>query len=589
MAESELKLIRGVNEYFDALQHLLITIELEELENINASNSEMRETLNNGMLRISVILVLFIVIAFILSYLIFTDISRSNMYRKQLLEAKDEAEFLGLVKQRFLSNMSHEIRTPLQSIIGFSEQMLTESKPSHEFVEAINQSADHLLHIVNEVLDYTRITSGKFTLEKNAFNINDVLGEIVGVMKQQSVRKNIEFIYNSLQDVHSYYWGDAFRLKQILYNLIGNAIKFTDQGTVELKIEVDENDSDTHFRFEIADSGMGISETDLKLIFNEFEQVESIKSGNKKGTGLGLSIAKTLVELQKGSISVFSEIGVGSVFTFDLTYPKALQSEIVLQESTSKVIPKERVSGKVLLIDDDPFIVKLCDIIFKKHNIMYRCETSSLNVIDSAWDDDISIVFLDIRMPHISGIELCKLIREKVRGNIRIVAITAHALPDEQENILKQGFDGLIVKPFKENDLLSWLNFGSSDIDRKKDDRHFDLNYLRAFCMDDNALLVSTLLLFVEESRSDIEDVKRSSETKDYKKIREIIHKLAGRIGQIGSVELSTNYKMLEKKFEENLIGSSELMWLEELTTETEALIAEIETEVDLLNSEINQ
>jgi signal transduction histidine kinase/DNA-binding response OmpR family regulator len=589
MADSELKLIRGVNEYFDVLQQLLRIIELEELDVINTSNSEMRTTLNDEMMRISTVLVLFIVIAFILAYFIFSDISRSNLYRKQLLEAKDEAEHLGLVKQRFLSNLSHEIRTPLQSIIGFSEQLLTENKPSHEYVEVINQSANHLLHIVNEVLDYSRITSGKFKFETHAFSINNVIAEILGIMKHQSLQKNIDFIYNPLEDVYPYYSGDAFRLKQILYNIIGNAIKFTDHGTVELKIEADENDTDTRFRFDIIDSGQGISESDLKLIFNEFEQGESNKIGNKNGTGLGLSIVKTLVELQKGSLSVTSKVGVGSVFTFDLTYPKASENEIISAKSTSNINLPEKISGKVLLIDDDPFIVKLCENIFQKYGIVYLCETSSQQLLDSSWDNDISIVFLDIRMPHIDGIELCKLLRKKISVDTKIVALTAHALPEEQESIMKQGFDGLIVKPFKENDLLSWLNMASVEFANKNEDVYFDLTYLRSFCMDDDALLLKSLLMFVKETKVDLENVKQLSATQDYNTMREIVHKLAGRIGQVGDTKLSNEYRKLEKKLEENSVGSSDKIWLEMLANESEELIVKIEKEVAILNRKITQ
>lgn len=587
MAKSELKLIRGVNEYFDILQRLLRTLEEEELASITAGNSYLRATVKNGMIRISVIMVLFIVIAFILAYLIFSDISQSNMYRKQLLEAKEEAEFLGTVKHRFLSNMSHEIRTPLQSIIGFAEQMMTEKQPSHEAVEAINQSADHLLHIVNEVLDYTRITSGKFTLETHVFDINDVLREITGIMKQPTGPKNIEFVYNTPDSVHPYYSGDSFRLKQVLYNLIGNAIKFTDKGKIELKIEADEKEEETHFRFIVNDTGVGISQTNLGLIFNEFEQGESITNANRSGTGLGLSIVKTLVELQYGSITVSSEVGVGSTFTVELTYQKALETEISTHNLTYKLNVPEKTTGKVLLIDDDPFIIKLCSTIFNKHGVMYRCETSALHVLESTWDEEISIVFMDIEMPHISGIELCKLLRKSVSGQIKIIALTAHALPQEQQSILEQGFDGLIVKPFKEKDVLSWLNLPAVGTVDQKQENHFDLTNLRSFCMDDNDLMRKTLIVFIEETTKDLAGIKSLSEAKEYEALREIVHKLAGRIGQIGDMDLSIAYRKLERKFAENTVESKDIQWLEKLSCDTEDFIKRIDQEVEMIKSEI--
>lgn len=544
-----------------------------EIAKMKANDAILIENVKNSMTRITIIMVLFIIITTILIYQVFSDIARSNLYRKKLLTAKQDAEYLSTVKQRFLSNMSHEIRTPLQSIIGFSEQIMQQEKPSKESIESIFYSSEHLLQIVNEVLDYSRIVSGKFTFDNKQFNMNDLLLEVEAIMKLQADRKKIKLKFINEEPYILLYLGDPFRLKQILYNLIGNAIKFTNEGRISLEVKSSLKNAYTEFKFRINDSGIGISEADLKRIFYEFEQADTTGQHPRGGTGLGLNIVKGLVEEQEGTITAESKLHKGSSFLVTLTYKNADKIEI---DDTKKLqTNKINFIGKVLIIDDDPFILKLFSTIFEKYSIKYTCQLSPEILLNQEWDNHISLIFMDIRMPGINGLELCKLVRTKIKKEVKIIALTAHVLQDEQTTILKQGFDGLITKPFKEADLISYLNDNTDEI------KKVDLKALFTLCMEDPELLQKSLNSFISETTNDLIILKQLTEKHDNYGIMELFHKLAGRIGQIGDMPLSFKLRNIEKKFNPSTDYSNETIDFKEIVDEINLLVKVIKDEID--------
>ena len=539
LANGELNLIRDANGYINRIRGLLRTMEEVEIAKLKSNDAVLIQSVKASMTRIIIIMVLFIIIMSYLLYLVFTDIKLSRQYRKQLLEAKEEAEFLSTVKQRFVSNMSHEIRTPLQTIIGFSEQILQQDIPSKSSIEAIHYSSEHLLQIVNEVLDYSRIVSGKFTFEMKSFDMTNLLSEVTATMNLQAVKKDIKLEYIHAPSGPILYLGDAFRLKQILYNLIGNAIKFTNEGgNIKLEVESKIKDTCTEFSFQVIDSGIGISKSDLRLIFNEFEQANSTSQNPKGGTGLGLNIVKRLVEEQGGILTAKSILNKGSRFMVTLTFENGEKAVPVHLKKTQPI--KIHFTGKVLIIDDDPFILKLCSNIFDKFGINHTCQVSSEKLIQQEWDNEISLIFTDIRMPGLNGIELCKILRGRIKKSVKIIALTANVLKDEQSGILEHGFDGLLTKPFKEADLISCLKDNSENLKR------LDLTALQTMCMDDRELLNKSLLSFISETTNDMVTLHRLMDQQDQNGLMEMFHKLAGRIGQIGDITLSFKLRKTE-------------------------------------------
>src|SRR5215217_4385458 len=456
----EVVLANANNVLLTQMLTVLRQVENEVVSQIELSGNKAEDVVNNGIRTMSIIMLVFLMLTGVLLYFILTDITKSGKYRNELELARDEAEYHGKAKQRFLSNMSHEIRTPLQSIIGYADIIKHQEHPDHKHIEAIHHSSEHLLQIVNEVLDYSRITSGKFTFSNKAFDIESLFEEVLSVMRPQAVSKALtlksEFDFKGVRYIN----GDPFRLKQILYNLLGNAIKFTESGEIVLSSHYKMKGNDLHFTFSVKDTGIGFSEEEQRHIFNEFEQGEQPDNAkhNSAGTGLGLPIIKALVENQGGRIYAKSKRGMGSVFTVYLVFTIAQEpAQISFNASDSST------SGKIWIVDDDQLILDLCGIIFQKNDISYKIFNSPFKLLEEQWDNEVKYVLMDIRMPDMDGVRLCQTLREKVGRYVKIFAITAQVLPDERKFLLQNGFDGLLMKPFREAELLSVISPDETD------------------------------------------------------------------------------------------------------------------------------
>ena len=523
------------------LMSILNEIEQDEVDRTSRQNAAAKQQVNEGLTNISTVLVIFISGTAILVFLIFIDIARSNRNRRQLLVARDEAEEAGRVKQRFLANMSHELRTPLQSIIGISEQVRSDPKPQARDLENIHQSSLHLLQIVNEVLDYSRIISGKYMLDSKPFNMYGLLCEVKEMVQVQLTIKQLAFRLDVQVPEDTYYSGDPFRLKQVMLNLLGNAAKFTDKGAVSLKVTAaDMPDGRVLFTFVVKDTGIGIPAADLAVIFNEFEQ-----GGNthrKAGTGLGLSIVKAMVDIQKGSITAASEPGKGTTFTMAIPYARA-QPPLPQARHSAAVVS---YAQQVWVVDDDVFILQLCDTILTKHHIVHTCFSSAQAALAAPLPPDIGIVFLDIRIGDMSGITLCRMLRERNTAVApRYLALTAQALPEERQSILQKGFDGLVMKPFLEQDLLDAIA-GNMPVAERVAVPLPDLSPVYKMAGGDEQLVAEVLRSFLAETKKDLVVVSDSLRGNDSEELAGALHKLAGRCGQVGAVALSARLRSAE-------------------------------------------
>lgn len=546
MIQRELQFIRVNTALLNELLMVLHEVETEEVNLMRANNEQAGELVNSSIGKIIIFLIVFFLMAALLLFFILTDISKSTYYRNQLIKSKEEAEELGSIKQRFLSNMSHEIRTPLQSILGYSEQLKKSSgNGSQEALEAIQSSSEHLLHIVNEVLDFSRIESGKLTFHNHAFLLAKCMDDVFGALKIQAEQKGLT-LNKDIQINHELLVsGDAFRLKQILYNVLSNAVKFTREGGVTLEAKTRESDHAVRCVIKISDSGIGMDEQTLNRIFNQFEQASAATGTLFGGTGLGLTIVKNLLDAQHGTIEVTSKPGEGSVFTITLNFGKVSSAhtqkpvEILLQEAS---LPLK----KVLIIDDDPLILRLCSIILTHQQIPHETIQDPEAALQYDKLDEISHVFLDIRMPRINGAAVCTRFREKRAASIYIIALTAHALPNEQADLLTLGFDTVLLKPFRENDFLGIIGLTSS-AEEPVASKDFDFSVLEKMTFDDKALQASVMHQFAEETGEDIRQLERALESKDSSAIREVIHKLTGRVGQMGGIALSARLKETDR------------------------------------------
>jgi len=526
---------------------VLRKVESEVVAQIELSGIQAKKVVNTGITTIGIIMLVFFFLTVLLVYFIFTDITRSNKYRNELELARDEAEYHGRAKQRFLSNMSHEIRTPLQSIIGYAEIIRNQDKPLRKDIDAIYHSSEHLLQIVNEVLDYNRIISGKFTFQDRTFDLRALLNEVTSVIIPQASAKQLDLVTDFELNGITYVKGDPFRLKQILYNLLGNAIKFTAKGEVKLSVFFKRQSDQLHFTFVVKDTGIGMSEKESSLIFNEFEQIHaaSFEVSNQAGAGLGLNIVKALIENQGGRIYVKSKVGEGSTFTAYLTFEIA-ESPVLVKELAR---PKFESNEQVWIVDDDQLILDLCGIILQKNGIRYQSFNSPIQLLNAQWEADVKIVLMDMRMPEMSGIELCKKLRESKGKDIKIYAITAQVLPDERDFLLENGFDGLLMKPFKEEGLLSvfYEVVGVQDVPLVSEaEVELDLTALKKMTFGDEEQLAKILNTFARDCEADALEIRRASTHADMASLRLVTHRLAGRIAQIGAAKLAASFRSME-------------------------------------------
>ena len=555
LLEQELALINSNSLFVTQLLSILHEVENEELSKMHANNNHAVEVVTENVSRIAILLLVFSIGAAILVYLIWVDIAKSNFYKDQLERAKEKAEELSKIKQRFLANMSHEIRTPLQSIIGFSEQLKNHNGPHAEAVGAIHSSSEHLLHIVNEVLDYSRISSGSFNLVKEPFRLFALVREVESAMKIQAERKKLTLLLDLEKATDHRLMGDHFRLRQILYNLIGNAIKFTTSGYVKITVKTVEERGRIRCTFDIHDTGIGIRKEDLRKIFNQFEQASSFITSNFGGTGLGLTIVKSLVEAQGGTMNVTSAVGEGSTFTVNMGYDvqegdDTAEAIVELPEPASTV-------GKVLVIDDDNMILKLCSLILKKNGIDVLTYNDAGKLIHQEPDPKVSHVLMDIRMPHINGVDLCHALRKKYKSETVFVALTAHVFSQEKEQLLEEGFNRILTKPFREEELMHLFGLKVRN-EKSADQEHqtngsiaLDLSMLKKITMGDEALLQSIMLQFQEETAADVQRLATALNTRNSGSIREVVHKLSGRVGQMGAMQLSADLHEIENELVE--------------------------------------
>jgi signal transduction histidine kinase/FixJ family two-component response regulator len=573
--EKEAELANANTKLIGEMLNILRKVEDEAVNQIEQSSVRARAVVNTGISRISTIMLVFFGITIVLLYLILTDITKSIRYRKALEAARDLAEFHGRAKQRFLSNMSHEIRTPLQSIIGYAELIKQQIYPQRKDIDAIYYSSEHLLQIVNEVLDYNRIVSGKFTFSEDTFSLKALLKEVIMILKPQAEKKNLQLNTDfQLGDVE-YISGDAFRLRQILLNLVGNAIKFTTEGEVLLTVYYKRKGHDLHFTFVVKDTGVGFTDEEAVHIFGEFEQSETTATMAKEGSGLGLTIVKALVDGQGGRIYAKSKKGEGSSFMVYLRFKYAAAPPVA-----QSLTPKLENGMEVWVIDDDKLILELCSLLLQRHNIKYRCFDSPKEMLETPVTDQVKYILMDLRMPEMSGSELFKLMKPRLNPDVQVYSVTAQVLPEERTKLMDMGFDGVVMKPFREQELLGLLRNGDVQGTEaaSRTDITFDPSYLEKMTFGDEEQLFKILKRFSEDCVQDIEDLTKSMESNNVSQFSLLVHRLAGRIAQIGSSELAADFRKLEIE----VMGCTEIN--PKLKAEADRLIPGLYHLVDLVN-----
>lgn len=460
---------------------------------------------------------------------IFEDISKKKLADKYKLE-KEVAEASTKAKSSFLANMSHEIRTPMNAVIGLSELALkTElNNKQRDYIFKINNSGKNLLNIINDILDYSKIDAGKLKLEEINFNIYDSFELLNSTLDLIAREKNIELISSIEEEFPKTLIGDFYRLNQILLNLAGNAVKFTERGQVKVSATIlDKTSNQLKVKFSVKDTGIGIDKNKIEHLFKSFYQADTSITRNYGGTGLGLTISKQLIELMGGNLSVKSKKGVGSLFSFELNF--GYSNEDIIKENevnlsytnTSQAIDTNN-TDKVLIVEDNPVNQQILRDYIGAKGISTDSAIDGEEAINKALEESFALILMDIQLPKIDGLEATKQIRA-LGCKTPIVAITAHAFKEDIDKSLAAGMNAHLSKPinFEELDyeLNKWIsnyqifnselnygeNFEESTIDFSS--LRYELKELHSFLFEgsSNAIKIAQI---IKEKLNDKENIK---------------------------------------------------------------------------------
>ena len=521
------------------------------------------------------------------------DVSDQKEIERELIKARDIAEQSTRVKEQFLTNMSHEIRTPMNGILGFAKILdgTNLDEEQKQSVNAIKRAGKNLMIVINDILDFSKIEAEKMIFEEVDFSLSKNIKAVMELLSPISKEKNIKLIYNISDQINDFLIGDPTRLSQILINLIGNALKFTSEGYVELIVSlVQETDTETFLQFAIIDTGIGIPVDKINSIFESFNQASNETTRKFGGTGLGLTITRSLIELQGGSITVESKIGKGSKFSFLIQYKKAQKGIVkTIKLKKEKLSPDFLKNINILLVEDNELNQMLAIKVFEKFNKTIDIADNGKIAIDKIDKNNYDVILMDIQMPEMDGIELTHYIRTNfgAKSKIPIIALTAHASLIEEKRCLDNGMNDYLSKPFDFNELLEKIQFNlmnsKNEIitvavkQEEQTSKLVDFTYLNDFAAGDAAFIKSMVDLFMQNLPIALEIILNSSEANDIKILKAEIHKLKSSISLLGIATASKSIGIIESEIETNPFGEKRKEEVENFNGICQQVFAELE------------
>lgn len=570
----------------DQLRNLLASVEKEE----RTATLDRAKTSQEMLSEVSQILLFVggasVLIVLLFLFFIIRDVSRSQQYRNQLEEAKSFTESLMIRREQFMATITHDLRSPLNTVLGYTELMgktPLNNKQEH-YLGHLRKSSEFILHLVNDLLDLSKLDAGKMQIEKLPFNPKNLLEETFYNIIPEDDPKHLKLIVEAKENTDINVLSDPFRIKQILANLISNSYKFTEKGKLVVSVNLEKQIEDSYILiYKIKDTGLGISKNKQKEIFEEFSQEHRQIEKKYGGTGLGLAISQRITNLLNGELTLISEPGVGSEFTVRIPVVKLKNLPEVVSEPVSNI---NLLNGKsILAVDDESSQLALSTELIKSIGMNCDVAKDGKEALNKLENNKYDLVLTDIQMPMMDGFELLKAIQAKDNlKHIPVIAASGRTTLSEGD-YLDAGFSGNLLKPYKPQELLRKIgevlhleletNSGIKILKEETSD-DFSLEEILLFAGDDKDALNTILKVFVEASRKNLLEISEATKYKNLKKIANIAHKMLPMYKQLNSKNIVMQLEQLEKEvpdyFEEQKIYL--------LIAEIEALLEKLEQKI---------
>ncbi|MGF1636323.1 MAG: hybrid sensor histidine kinase/response regulator [Cyclobacteriaceae bacterium] len=573
------KLLEIIQSTFLELKNAEYLQTYGNLENAYNTSTKFKNVLTG-------IILFFMLAGLILMYLMLTDLKRAQYYQDQLLAEKEKSDRAVKIKQKFLATMSHEIRTPLTSIVGYSDLL----ENSNEYIKAIKRSSQHLLKTANEILDLAKIESGIIEINLEPVILQNLLEDVYLAFNLKTREKKLDFEFQ-IPAGETLVRTDPYRLNQVFYNLVHNAVKFTDEGSIEFKAEFITDNDMIHAHFVLKDTGIGISKEDQERIFEDYQQAGKSNKRNK-GAGLGLGIVHKVVSLLGGELGLSSIPDQGTEIWLKFSFEQVSKNEWIRQKEFD--FQSDLLSGvKILVVDDDPLILKLHQLILSGCGAEVHTTSDPENALELASKMDFQVAIFDIHMPTISGYDLCRKVKEIPGFSSKILAATADVLTKSMDNN-RDCFDEILYKPVHKNELIGKIA-SILDIPIKNENKietthdnvfsngnnvPYDLVDIEKFTLGDADMVKDIVKQFYNETQNDLNLLKGQIEKPDPSLVTLITHKLASRFAQFKISELSELSRKIELNTrKENMVNSDNL---NQLITEADEINARFKLDFNL-------